>query len=310
MKQQAETAKPDNEEAQAQTFEDGSEESAIHALMGKAEESTETPDDETEGEAETEADEADTDDAESEDKLEEVEYEGKKYELPPEISKALLRQADYSKKMNDLGAQAKDYTQRIETADKLIKGAETYAKALAQVSVLEDQIKQFDAVDFDALEVSDPARASILALKLMRLQNARDKAMDGSKAIDRELSEANAKAMGDKRDDMVKALSKDLPGWGDELGTKITAYAQKQGYTVQDIQSVTDAKWVIAMDKARRYDAMQESKAAVKAKAKDAPAVAKPGAKRAPSNTVADLTQRLRKTNSSQDAEALFLAKM
>ncbi len=309
-----ESQTPTGQEAETPTLDTGSDDEAINALMKsepEADEATETPADETEDGADAEPDNGETDEAdEPAEKLAEVEYEGKTYQVPPGLEKAVLRQADYSRKMNEVGAKEKEYTQRIETADKLIEGAESYAKSLAELSILDAQIKEFEGVDFDQLESTDPGKASLLALKLMRLQNARDKTERNSKQIDAEINASRSQQVAAKREAMLKTLAKDVPNWGDELGTKITQYAVSSGYSIDEISAVTDPKWVVAMDKARKFDAIQDGKKDAKSKAKDAPPVAKPGAKRASVNAAADSMARLRQTNSTEDAERALLARM
>lgn len=313
-------SQPQEQKTHVVTAETGSEDEAVNALMkreaqqGQAEDQSEasseaeadpeTLTDEPENEADAETDEGDPEDAEDEGELVEVEYEGKAFKVPPELKDAVLRKADYSRNMQEVSAQRKEVAQRIESADKLIEGAEKYAEVLAQVSVIDQQIKQLESIDFDALERDDPAQASILALKLMRAQQSRDKAVNGAQGIEAELEAERQKIDTAKRGEMLKALEKDLPGWGDELGTKITQYAIKHGFTASDLQSLTDPKVVIALNKARKFDAIQEGKAAVKTKAQNAPPVVKPGAKRPAVNPADNAMARFAKSKSDEDAIA------
>lgn len=301
-------ANPVQEEAIAQNFESGSEEAAIEALAkrtSEAEQDQETPTDEPQDDADAEPGDGETEDADdTAEELAEVEYEGRTYKVPPELQKAILRQSDYSRKMGVVAEKEKDYTQRIETATRLIDGAEKFAKVLAKAEALDTQIAQYEGVDWDALERDDPGRASILAVKLMRLQQQRkDAEAEGHQMQAQIAKDRNADVVA-KRAEMHKTLTKELKGWGDEMGAKITQYAYSKGYTEEDLHQVTDPKWVIAMDRARRYDALQEGKAQWTAKAKDLPPVAKPGAKRAVANPGADAMARFGKSKSDEDAIA------
>ena len=67
----------------------------------------------------------------------------------------------------------------------------------------------------------------------------------------------------------VKALQKDLKGWGDgqAMGVVLTEYATKTGIKTATLETLTDPAMVVALDKARRYDELQASKTAIKAKA-------------------------------------------
>lgn len=307
MTEQVETANPATEEAKAPTFEAGSEDEAVQALLKRnteAETDPEAPTDEPQGDATDEPDSGEPEEAdEPAEALAEVEYEGKTYKVAPELEKALLRQADYSRKMGVVSEKEK-------VADRLIESAEKQAQALAELHMLDAEIKKFEAVDFDKLEQEDPARASILALRLMRLQSAREKAANGSEAIKAEIDKAKAEAIQVGKKAMLKTLAESLPGWGDELGVKITQHFLKSGFAVEEVQAITDPRIVIAMDKARKFDAIQDGKKAIQGKAKEAPPVAKPGAKRVPPSGAEAAMAQLRKTNSTEDAERAFLARM
>src|SRR4051812_15116301 len=127
------TQTPESENAQAEPLDPGSDEAAIAALLAKDTDEP-NPEDEPEAEPEAELDEEPAED-EPKDELVEVEGEdGKTYKVPPEVQKAMLRQADYSRKMSAVQAQEKQATQTKETADRLLAGAEKYAEALSEVS--------------------------------------------------------------------------------------------------------------------------------------------------------------------------------
>jgi hypothetical protein len=66
---------------------------------------------------------------------------------------------------------------------------------------------------------------------------------------------------------------------------------------------------VVALNKARKFDAIQDGKAAVKAKAKDAPPVVKPGAVRPRADKQTEALAQLRRTNSLDDAAKAFMAR-
>jgi hypothetical protein len=305
-----ETQNPNPEAATVEAM--GSEEAAIRALsqpvfgQQTAEPQPEPDDDEpkeetTEDEPKGEADEVEPKTGE----LVEVEYEGKLYEVPEVIEKALLRQSDYSRKMNEVSETEKTAKVRIEQADKLISGAEKFAEVLAEVNGIDAQIARFEKVDWASLRQSEPAEYAALQADLRGLQADRAASVQRAQGIDSELSEIRQTQNAEKRNVMVKELQKNLKGWGDDLGAKITQYAIETGYTAQELQQVTDSKWVIAMNKARKYDALQKDKVAIKAQVKDLPNVVKPGTPRK-SDARAELQTRFSKAPNKEDAIRLL----
>lgn len=316
-----------NEQPNAVPVLDGSEEAAIQAFHARrAPVKAETaPQAELEAESEettSEADPADESDneesdetltGESEDESEaealaEVEYEGKTYKVAPELQKALLRQSDYSRKMNEVGAKDKALTQRMEIAETLVQGAEKFSEVLAEIRGIDAEMKRYESVDMRALRETNPAEFAAVAAEIQMLRMNREEAARKASGIKSELSEAQQKTLDAKRGEMAKALNKHLPGWDGELGVKITRYAVAQGYTVEEISQITDPRVVLALDRARKYDAMQESKGALKAKAADVPKVAKPG-QPVRRDSQGDAMAKFRKSSSDDDAVAVFLAR-
>ena len=293
---------------------EGSEEDAVAALLKSEQPGDEPKTDEpkpADEPDETEAEEADEADPEAEaeaDELVEVEIGGKTFEVAPEVQKAVLRQADYSRKMNEAADVQKGATARMAQAERLVESAEKLSEVLSEVKQLDAQMKQFERVNWQQLRADNPAEYAALAADLQSVRLSRDDAMRKSQGVEGDIERAKQTSLATQRDDMLKALKKDLKGWGDKLGTDITQYAVSTGYSMDEIGAITDPKWVIAMDKARRYDDLQSSKTALKAKVQAAPQVSKPGSPRR-ADPKADVMDRLRKSKSPEDAIAAFMAR-
>lgn len=295
----------------------GSEDEAAAAFEARENQSVDEADtqqdpkpaDEPADDADTEAEEAAPEEATEAEELAEVEIGGKTYKVPPEVEKAVLRQADYSRKMNEVGAKEKEYTQRLEVVQGLEEAAEKRAEALAEVRALDARIKQYEGVDWAKAREENPAEAAVAAVELLTLQNQRKEAAQNAANVQREFTVGKNKLMETARNEMDAALRKDLKGWGDEMGQRITRYALDNKVQLQTLQTLTDPAVVIALEKARKYDELQASKTQLKTKVQDAPAVSKPGAPRRP-DPKADAMARLRKDNSQEAAEAVFLQRM
>ena len=127
--------------------------------QSEAEPDTDTEDSEADPNAE--ADDGETDE-DTEQELSEVVVEGVTLSLPKDqaeaIQKATLRQADYSRKMNEVSAQEKKATQTLEHAEKMRAGAEKFADVLAGVRMLDQQIKQYETLDWQKLRADDPGQ--------------------------------------------------------------------------------------------------------------------------------------------------------
>lgn len=282
----------------------------VEATAETAEDQAEASDEDQNDDPNAEADEGqsdeDNDDAAS---LAEVEFEGKTYKVPPELEKALLRQADYSRKMNEVSTQGKTAAQRLAQAETLAAGAEKYAEQLAEIGIIDRQIKQYEALNWQQIRQDNPGEYAAHAADLHTLRLSKQQAEARAAAVSHEVEQTKHQALAEKRGAMLAALQKSLPGWGDELGTQITAYATANGVALDTLQTLTDPGVVLALEKARKYDALQKGKADLRAKSKDLPPVLKPGATRKTTPTD-DAMATLRKHKTQEAAEAAFLSRM
>ena len=308
------TPNPELENAIAEPQGQGSEDEAVAALLKKDGIDAAEPENEPAAESDEEPAEGEPAAEEATEALVEAELEGKTYKVAPEVEKALLRQADYSRKMNEVGTKDKALTQRLEQAEKLVQGAEKYAEVLSQVKGIDAQIKRFESLDWGKVRNENPAEYAALSADFNTLRLNKEQAQQRAKGINAEIDEARNAVSADKRKEqtevMTKVLDKELPGWQGDAGQKLTQYAVSKGYTPEQIgaKALDDPLWAVAMDKARKFDALQTGKAAIKAQAQDAPKVLKPGAPRT-NDSKSDAMARLRKSKSSEDAVAAFLAR-
>ena len=300
------------------TGEAGSLEAAALALSkrtppeqpGETEE-PETPAEDSEADPDAEAEQADTEE-EDEPELVDVVVGGVTLSLPKEqaeaVQKDALRQADYSRKMNEVSAQEKKATSTLETAERLRQGAEKFAEAIASVRMIDAQIKQYEGLNWQQLRESDPAQYAAYAADFQTVKLNRQQAEMQARQVSHEVEQTSNQAINAKRAEMFDSLKKSLPGWNDQMGAQITEYATAQGMAFDTLSKLTDPAVVIALEKARKFDALQKQKGELKAKAKDAPPVLKPGVVRK-TNVQADSMARLLKSRSEDDAVAALQAR-
>lgn len=282
-------------------------EEALAQPEQEAEAETETQDDDPDAEA-SDGD-SDEDNAEPEG-LVEVEYEGKQYKLPPELQKAVLRQADYSRNMNEVSQTKKVLAQRSEHVEVAFEAAAKKAEALATVKLIEHQLKQYEALDFNTIKTEDPARASLIGFEYLNAKQQLSAAKAAADAVDATVIEARGKALQAQREEMFAALKKAIPTWTDKEGQALTEWHIARGGSFEELQTMTDARRIVDMHKAMKYDRLQAGKAELKAKVKDAAPVLKPGVRPVKASPQEDAMTLLRKFKTRDAAEVAFLARM
>jgi len=85
----------------------------------------------------------------------EIEIDGEVYLTPPALRSAFLRQADYTRKTQELAEQRR----RME-AEREAAGAHVAARA--RLHLLDEQARALEGLDWPALEAADPERARAL----------------------------------------------------------------------------------------------------------------------------------------------------
>lgn len=300
------------------TEERGSDDEAIEAfnrrLKSQASDQDDHPNDESEEpeaspEADPEEDAAEPDTDEATD-LVEVEFEGETVMVPKKVEQALMRQADYTRKTKDVAAARKDYASRIEAIERREQGVEKLAKAIGKVEAIDAQLASFKDTDWEKLEAENPQQASILGLRAMRLQHQRVAAVSEAEAIDRQIAGERQTDLHARQGEMLKTLAKEFPGgWDEKAGERVTEYARKAGFSVPEIQRIADARLILALEKARKFDAIEAGKAKALKAGREAQPVVRPGSPRPAGSAMKDVETRFRKSRSDDDAVALFEAR-
>lgn len=197
--------------------------------------------------ADGEADEVELDEdgnpVESEEELEDHEFEGKTYKLPPEVKRGLLRQADYTQKTQALASERRAFeAERFQQAEK----ATALRSELGRVQALEDRIEKYRALPWDDLREYNPdewreARDDYLL--------ARDELAEAKATLSKSESEYEAKlqeATNARLAATNAALSDPttgIPGWGVEVMRELATFAGQHGVGVADLQEFEASHW-------------------------------------------------------------------
>ena len=250
---------------------------------------TETEETEAEAEAEVEADEEpaeeqseDNDDDEDDEPEPEIDtiqvvIDGEVQQVTrEEAAKGYQRQADYSRKTMDLAKQRKALAAE---AQKIAAERDRYSQAL---SLVEQQLRAETQPDWAALKEEDP-------FEYMVQKDAwRDK-QDRLAQVQAEQAQLQQQQIQEYQQQMEQDLANQrtvllerFPAWKDQAvaekeKAEITAYAQKAGFTEEEINSVSDARAVQLLHKAWLYDQLMSDQKVDKKRVKQAPKAAKGG---------------------------------
>tara|TARA_Y100000593_G_scaffold94483_1_gene193794 strand:+ start:2040 stop:2957 length:918 start_codon:yes stop_codon:yes gene_type:complete len=217
-----------------------------------------------------------------------VEYDGMEYDVPPQLKDALLRHGDYTKKTIELSTQRKAVEEHAALLEQQAAFQKETFEDVAAVRAIDQQIEQYNALNWPELYQQDVAQAASLNHQKQELESQRQQTINRLEQrrvqFESQRAEQHAKAI----EQGQEVLKKEIEGWSTEMREQIAEYGVSQGLSPQAVGSISDPVHVKLLDKARRYDELvakqkakpkaptEPPKAAVKVKGKRANAAKDP----------------------------------
>lgn len=266
-------------------------------------EETDTPEEE---QVEAEAEEA-------EPELVEIEVDGASYKVPEALKDKIMLQADYTRKTQEVAEQRK----QVETAQlQLQQAVQLQHQSLAeyaQLMALDNQLQQYQTVDWNGLYDSDPA-------EFVRLKEARRDLIDTRAGLATQITSKQQQQFTEQQqmraqaiEEGAKIVAKEIPNWNTELARTLNTFAvEKFGFTPEEVGQVIDPRVVKLLHKAYLYDKQQSNKPLTDKRVANLPKVSKPGGtqqKTVAQSRETEARKALKKTGSIDAAQAVFLAR-
>jgi hypothetical protein len=229
-----------------------------------------------------------------------------------ELLKGYSRTADYTRKTQEIADQRKAVEAekaKIEEASKL---RDTYAQRLG---IIEQMLKQQDSgEDLASLKETDPIGYAVKVAE----QAEREKQLSAVRAEQQRIAQQQ---QGEQQERLKTYLAQEAqklaeaipemndPAKGQAIRTDIRNFAQKLGYSEQELSQVYDSRAVTALYKAMQYDKLMSGKGDATKKVQQAPKMLKPGTstpEARQSQEVKQLRGRLKKSGKARDAASIF----
>lgn len=271
--------------------------------------------DEQDDDDEEDDEDQDTEEEEEDDEPDDVVYttaEGDEVTLE-ELKRGHLRQADYTRKTQELAEQRNEVAAERE-------GIQQHNVALAQhlnlaLNVIEPELAQYANVNWQQLAAEDPYEYAEHQAKFQQAQARYAQIQEAAAASLQQHKAQQSAAYEAKKAEEAKALMLAIPDLADPkkgraLSEKIKEYGRSTvGLSDEEAGNLMDHRLVLVMNKARLYDEMVESAGTVRKKKRTvkgpkrtvrAGTPMSKGEKQAKSRKAAD--QRLKKTGSADAA--------
>lgn len=302
---------PDEAALEASQGDQGIEDTESGEVLA-ADESEEFDDLDEGEEVSAEAEKDDSDEPEDGSELVEVEWEGQLIEAPKSVADALMRNADYTKKTQELAEQRKTYevaARQVEEIQKAYQFAQESQSVSMEIKQAESLVEQWEqhisqnAKDMDAAQI---AQAQLEIKNIERfIEGKRGELSEKQK----EFQQAQEQSIRELLDKGTEVLRSRIPGWGEKHIAAVKEYGAANGFTEQELASVVDPRQVEVLWKASQYDKLQAGKTAAVKKVQDAPTIKSKARNPMPKDVQDKLTLRKQlKSNklSAADKQRLF----
>lgn len=184
----------------------------------------------------------------------ELELDGQVHTLPAALKGAFLRQADYTRKTQELAQHRRALQaerEAVATQGKSLTGA---ANDRAHLAALDSQLSEFASFDWRGLSQTNPQQAQALWAQVQKTQTLRDRYAyavthhETRREIDaaREAAEAMAQT--------GRVLSQEIEGWSPDIATKLVDYAKGCGVTDSELAQMADPRLWKVLHRAWKAD--------------------------------------------------------
>jgi len=273
----------------------------------------------TEAEAEEDSTEEEVvdEDSEEEQSYLKLKIDGEEIEKPLDEVISLAQQgADYTKKTQEVAEQRKaleEYAQTIQVQEQQLRQQAELQQALlgelAQITAIDQQLADFQAIDWNQLSENDFVEAQKLFFTQNKLQNQRAALVQQLDAKQQHITQAQQQALSHRIAKGKEILAKEIPNWSPDTSKAIiTAGKEFYGFSDEEMASVLDPRHVKVLHDAMQWRKLQAN-STVKNKVSTAKPVIKPGAKDVKKQVSSDIQKArdaLRKTGKSDFAQQLI----
>lgn len=202
-------------------------------------------------------DESQQTDQPSDEDSEEVDYEGQKYRVPKPLKEALLRQADYTRKTQEVSEQRRALEQDQQSFQQVQQLRQQHMQGYAQLMAIEGQLKQFEGLNLMQLNDTDPVSAQRLLIQRQQLIEARQNVAASLQQAEAQALEKQQTAFAKRLEESRAVVAREIPNWSPEKGKALAAFAVSRGAPADVIANVTEPWLVKLIHDAHEYHQLQ-----------------------------------------------------
>ena len=175
---------------------------------------------------------------EQEAEFEEYELDGKVYKVPAEVKPYLLRQADYTKKTQEVAEQRRILESQRQEIEKHVQLQQATFQEAAKVAAMDEQIAQFNQVDWANLSQQDPVKAQELMFQFIQLKDQRNAVAAQINAKMQQKAFEDQQSFAKKLEESEAILQRDIPNWSPAVEKQLYDTGVNMGFSDQELRMI------------------------------------------------------------------------
>ncbi|MBJ7413337.1 MAG: hypothetical protein JHD15_23685 [Phenylobacterium sp.] len=195
----------------------------------------------------------------------EVELDGAVYTVPAALKGAILRQADYTRKTQELAEHRRALEAEREAFGQEASAFRGASRDRIRLAALDDQLAEFEGVDWEAYSAEAPEAAQDLWGRFQAMAEAREQLAYAVAHADERDQLRAARAAAEEMAATGARLREEIDGWSPEVAAKLVEYGQAFGVTLEELAQMADPRLWKLLHKAWRADQAGEAQAGAQA---------------------------------------------
>lgn len=196
-----------------------------------------------------------------EEDLDGLKVRGKKDQIE-RLKAERLMQADYTRKTQEVAEERKrsEYERQVFETEKQVHMQNL--QEVATMRAIEMQLQSFGQVNWQQLADQDPVQAMKLDHQMRALQSQREQLRASVAQRHEQFTQAQQQEAARQLAEGQKVLQRDIPGWGPQLASKLSAFALANGYTEREVAAIRSPAMVRSLY--REYQVAEAKKQATR----------------------------------------------
>lgn len=172
----------------------------------------------------------------------ELELDGQVHTLPGALKGAFLRQADYTRKTQELAEHRRAAEGERQALARDRRAHEGASGDRAHLAALDSQIEHFAQIDWEAIAQADPTRAQALWAGFQQTRALREQYAYALSHHEARSQLQAAREAAERMTETGRVLQQEIEGWSPEVAGKLVEYAKAFGVTLEELSQMADPR--------------------------------------------------------------------